>query len=285
MLAESEDFAHFVEALDAVLCRLGATARRWRFDRMATVCYPASGQVTAAFAAVAKFYGVGVDICPPRRGNRKGVVEKANHSAAQRWWRTVPDEITMAAAQSGVDKLAVRMDSRRRTVGGVRTTVGALAEGEVLLALPTTPFPAQAEVARVVSAQALVHFRGNQYSVPPGLGGARVTVRWRLDEPVIRIATAAGSVIAAHERAIDGAGRVVRDEGHVIALERAVLASFSSAPPCRNRCAARPRPRRYRRLRCCAGKRGLPRPSGSWSTCPPVPTWPTGCARPPRMRM
>ncbi|MFE4638178.1 hypothetical protein ACFRJ1_33085 [Streptomyces sp. NPDC056773] len=31
---------------------------------------------------------VGVDICPPRRGNRKGVVEKANHSAAQRWWRT-----------------------------------------------------------------------------------------------------------------------------------------------------------------------------------------------------
>ncbi|MCX4781631.1 hypothetical protein [Streptomyces sp. NBC_01264] len=29
-------------------------------------------------AAVAKYYGVGVDICPPRRGNRKGVVEKAN---------------------------------------------------------------------------------------------------------------------------------------------------------------------------------------------------------------
>ena len=235
VLAEAEDFAHFVEALDAVLRRLGATARRWRFDRMATVCYPASGQVTAAFAAVAKFYGVGVDICPPRRGNRKGVVEKANHSAAQRWWRTVPDGITIQAAQSGVDKLATRMDSRRRTVEGVRTTVGALAANEVLLTLPVAPFPAQAEVTRTVSAQALVHFRGNQYSVPPGLSGAKVTVRWRLDEPVLRIATAAGSVIAAHERAIDGAGRVVRDEGHVVALERAVLASFSSAPPCRSK--------------------------------------------------
>ncbi|WP_406368267.1 hypothetical protein [Streptomyces sp. NBC_00647] len=48
--------------------KLGGTARRWRFDRMATVCYPSSGQVTAAFAGVAKYYGAGVGICPPRRG-------------------------------------------------------------------------------------------------------------------------------------------------------------------------------------------------------------------------
>ncbi|MFF3726921.1 hypothetical protein ACFYYM_31655 [Streptomyces erythrochromogenes] len=75
--------------------KLDGTARRWRFDRMATVCYPTSGQVTAAIAGVAKHYGVGVDICPPRRGNRKGVVGKANHSAAQRWWRTVPDALTV----------------------------------------------------------------------------------------------------------------------------------------------------------------------------------------------
>jgi hypothetical protein len=83
----------------------------------------------------------------------------------------------MQVAQSGIDKLAARMDGRRRTVEGVRTTVRALAESEVLLALPATPFPAQAEVARTVSAQVLLHFRGNQYSVPPGLGGARITVR------------------------------------------------------------------------------------------------------------
>ncbi|MER6048547.1 transcriptional regulator [Streptomyces sp. NPDC001793] len=68
-LAESEDFPHLVQALDAVVRKLGGTARRWRFDRMSTVCYPSSGQMTAAFSAVAKYYGVGVDICPPRRGN------------------------------------------------------------------------------------------------------------------------------------------------------------------------------------------------------------------------
>ena len=32
----------------------------WRFDRMATVCDPGSGRVTAWFAGVAKHYGVAV---------------------------------------------------------------------------------------------------------------------------------------------------------------------------------------------------------------------------------
>ncbi len=67
---------------------------------MATVCHPAAGRVTASFAAVAKHYGVSVAICPPRRGNRKGVVEKANHTAAQRWWRTLPDDVTVEEAQA-----------------------------------------------------------------------------------------------------------------------------------------------------------------------------------------
>ncbi|MGW7658274.1 hypothetical protein ACWGMA_05450 [Streptomyces asiaticus] len=49
---------------------------------MATVCQPSSEQMTAAFAAVARYCGAGVDICPPRLGNRKGMVEKVNHSAA-----------------------------------------------------------------------------------------------------------------------------------------------------------------------------------------------------------
>lgn len=64
--------------------RLSCLTRRWRFDRMATVCSPTSGRLTASFAAVAK-YAVAVDVCPTRHGNRKGMVEKANHWAAQRW--------------------------------------------------------------------------------------------------------------------------------------------------------------------------------------------------------
>ncbi|MEV0446198.1 transposase [Streptomyces spectabilis] len=202
---------------------------------MSTVCYPSSGQVTAAFAAVAKFYGVGVDICPSRRGNRKGVVEKANHSAAQRWWRTVPDGLTVEQAQSGVDKLAVRMDGRRRTLDGVRTTVGDLADAEVLLELPLLPFPAEVSVERTVTPQSLVAFEGNSYSVPPGLAGTRVRVLHRLGEDFLDIVTAGRAVVARHRRALRGAGQIVRDSGHVIALERKVLDSFSERAPCKSK--------------------------------------------------
>ncbi|ETZ97215.1 hypothetical protein I547_7336 [Mycobacterium kansasii 824] len=90
-------------------------SRVWRFDRMATVCDPGSGRVTASFAGVAKHYRVAVAICPPRRGNRKGVVEKVNHTAAQRWWRTLADDLTPEQAQVSVDRFAaVRGDTRLR---------------------------------------------------------------------------------------------------------------------------------------------------------------------------
>jgi transposase len=235
VLAEAEDFAHLAESLDAVARRLGGLTRRWRFDRMSTVCHPASGQLTATFAALAKYYGVGADICPPRHGNRKGVVEKANHSAAQRWWRTLPDDAAWAAAQQGVDALAVLMDGRQRVHGGERATVGELAAAEPLRPVPDVPFPAEVTAVRTVTAQGLVAFRGNSYSVPPGMRGDLVTVRHRLGSATVTVATAAGAVVASHRRAPDGAGVLVRDGGHALALEKAVLASFTSAPPCRRK--------------------------------------------------
>jgi hypothetical protein len=54
VLAEAEDFGQLVAAIDQVVARLGGVTTKWRFDRMATVCHPASGRVTAAFAGVAK---------------------------------------------------------------------------------------------------------------------------------------------------------------------------------------------------------------------------------------
>ena len=83
-LAPSKEQPHLIASLHGECARLGGLTRRWRFDRMATVCHPESGEVTASFAEAARYYGVTVDACPPRRGRRKGVAEKANHSAAQR---------------------------------------------------------------------------------------------------------------------------------------------------------------------------------------------------------
>jgi len=254
VLADSEDQPHLIDGLHAVSGRLGGVPKQWRFDRMATVVSPNTGRVTATFAAVAKHYGVQVKLCPPRHGNRKGSVEKSNDSAAQRWWRTVPDDFTMAQAQASLDALCAGVgDSRLRKRDGHRTTVGALAAAEAQLLGPLPPaFPATLMVSRVVSAQALVAFRGNHYSVPPGLAGATVTVSHRLGEATLDIAvhrrtphptspsgTVTATVLARHRREPDGAGVMVRDTGHVTALQTAVLAAFNTAKPC-HRKARRP---------------------------------------------
>ncbi len=109
VLAESEDQPHQVEALDGVVRRLGGCSKTWRFDRMATVCHPASGKITATFGPIAKYYGADVAICPSRHGNRKGVVEKGNHCLAQRWWRTLGDDLAVTQAQVSLDEFCARV--------------------------------------------------------------------------------------------------------------------------------------------------------------------------------
>jgi transposase len=56
---------------------------------MATVVEPGSVRLRASFAPVAEHYSVTVVACPPRRGNRKGSVEKSVQFATQRFWRTM----------------------------------------------------------------------------------------------------------------------------------------------------------------------------------------------------
>lgn len=236
-LAPAEDQAQLIAGLDAVTGKLGGLTKKWRFDRMTTVCDPESGKVTATFAAVAKHYGVQVAICPPRRGNRKGVVEKSNHTAAQRWWRTLPGDVTVEEAQASLDRFCeLRGDARLRPAGiDGRASVLTIAGREPLAPVPAAPFPATISEERVVSAQALVAWRGNFYSVPPELARAQVIVSQRLGEQHVDIATTGGIVIARHELAPDGAGVMVRDHGHVIALEQLVLTGHDTSRPHRRK--------------------------------------------------
>jgi hypothetical protein len=142
--------------------------------------------------------------------------------------------VTAFFGQARLDAWCARAgDARRRVRDGVRTTVGALMAGEPLAPLPAVPFPAVLEDERTVSAQALVSWHGNSYSVPPGHGGQKVTVRHQLGTAAIDVVTAAGTVLARHRREPDHAGAVVRGEQHVTALEKKVLAARSQAAgPC-----------------------------------------------------
>jgi transposase len=233
-LAERTDTGHLVEGLDQVVRRLGGVSTRWRFDRMSTVCHPGSGRLRGSFGPVAMHYGVGVDLCPPGHGWRKGVVEKAIHVITQRWWRTLPDDATLSSAQASLDAVCARLDGRCRMRDGKPTTVGALAEAEPLRPAPAV-FPATVEVARQVRTQALVAFRGNRYSVPPGHAGATVLVRHRLGSATLDVVSAGGVLLAHHLRAPDGTGSLVRTDEHVKALQTVVLGNFSDRGPCRRK--------------------------------------------------
>ncbi len=228
VLSEGEDFAHLVGALDWLLRRLGGTARCWRTDRMATIVEPGSGRLRAEAAELAKHYGVTVAVCPPRRAQRKGVVEAAIRYIERSWWRTA-QATTPGQAQGSLERWCVEVADERRREG---LTVGQQAAAEPLLPLPPVPYPAELRVERIVSASALVAFEGNRYSVPPARAGEQVSVLARLGEPTLRLVSAAGVLLATHRRLPAGAGQLVRIASHQVALEQAVLAAFTTRPPC-----------------------------------------------------
>lgn len=245
VLAERMDQPHLVEAMDAVMRRLGGTARQWRTDRLATVIVPGTAEVQASFAPVAKHYSAVVVACPPRRGNRKGAVECGVKFCCGRWWRTMV-ATTPEDAQLSLDRFwATTGDARLRPPGRYAEpgelapeqrpawpSVGALADAEILMALPPVPFPATVEVKRPVDDRASVAFRGNRYSVAPGLDGAELTLRHRLGTATLEIFTPAGAMLVSHTLAPPGAGSMVRTPEHRGALEAVVLSQFSTASPC-----------------------------------------------------
>jgi len=233
VLAESTDQAHLIEAIDGVLRRLGGTARIWRTDRLATVIRPGTKDVQASFAPVAKHYGAIIEPCPPRRGNRKGAVESAVRYTSGRWWRTLGAH-SLQEAQLTLDRfLAGPGDARqRRTALGEKTTVGALADSEPLLELPSLAFPATITAERLTDDNATVAFRGNRYSVPPGLCGLTLELRHRLSSATLEIHAASGALLGSHRLAPAGAGMVVRTPEHRAALESVILSSFTTARPC-----------------------------------------------------
>jgi len=101
--------------------------------------------------------------------------------------------------------------------------------------LPHAAYPAVIAVQRKASRSALVAFEGNHYSVPPAQAGRTVTVHARVGEPVLRLISAAGEIVAAHRRAPAGAGQTVRSDEHAAMLERAVLAAFTTGKTCRRK--------------------------------------------------
>jgi transposase len=229
--SEAKDTAHLVASVDEVLRRLGGLTKRFRIDAIEGGVIPATRRLVPEFADACSYYGAGVDICPPRRGNRKGVVEKANDYLAQAWWRTAEVE-SPEQAQASLDRFCREVADRRPRA---HATVAELAQAERLRPVPRKPYHTEVRVPRRVSWAALVSFEGNRYSVPPEFVNAAVVVHWRLGEPYLEIRSVGGEVIATHRRRPPGQGALSRLSEHRSALERTVLQQFTTERPCRRK--------------------------------------------------
>ena len=64
---------------------------------------------------------------------------------------------------------------------------------------------------------------------------ATVNVVWQLGSPLIDIATPSGITVARHRLGPAGAGMMVRDHGHVSALDHAAITAATSAAPHRRK--------------------------------------------------
>ena len=231
VFCEQMTFGHLAGAMHQVLVALGGTARVWRTDRMATVVAPETGRITRDAAALAKHYAAAVAVCPPRRAQRKGVVEAAIKYLTRNWWRTTA-VATIGEAQRDLDGWSARVADTRKRPGG---TVGSIGQSEPLRALPAVAYPAQIAVERKASRSALAAFEGNQYSVPPAHAGKLLTIIAQVAEPVLRIVSAHGEIVAEHRRVPAGAGQTVRSAKHAALLEGAVLAAFTTKNACRRK--------------------------------------------------
>ena len=248
VFCEQMTFGHLAEAAHRVLVGLGGSARAWRTDRMATIVIPGTDRLTVDAANIAKHYGVEIAVCPPRRAQRKGVVEAAVKYTTKSWWRTAAVS-SPAEAQASLDRWSLEVADRRSRPGG---TVGEIGCGEPLRALPALAYPAMIAVQRRASRSALVAFEAEplQRSARarrtdgdgPGKGrGARPADRvdrrrdrrdtpprpgrHRADDPNLRArrAAAAGSARRVHYRPC------VPDKGEPAARERS--ARSARAPP------------------------------------------------------
>ena len=168
--------------------------------------------------------GRGGDL-PGSTGQPQGVVEKVNLSAAQRWWRTLADEVSPAQAQASLDRFWVRVGDAlpRRRGDGTRVTVADLAAGEGLRRAPTGPYPAILTGEAKVSPQGLMAFRGNRYSVGPLPRRRDADDHPPVGTATLDLVTARGVVLARHRRGLDSAGAVIRHDDHVAALERGAV--------------------------------------------------------------
>lgn len=166
----------------------------------------------------------------PGRGNDKGTVEGLVGYSRRNFMVPIPEFADLQAFNDYLEQRC-REDQARVLRGHSKTKAQRLKEDlAAMKALPTRPYEACHKVTGTVSSQALVRYRGNDYSVPTTHGYRKVTIRGFVHE--IEIACN-GQVIARHTRCY-GKDETIYNPVHYFSLLERKIGAFEQAAPLAN---------------------------------------------------
>jgi transposase len=163
----------------------------------------------------------------PGKGNDKGKVEGLVGYARRNFLVPIPTFASFAALNAYLEQQCQKRQGDR--LRGHTETIGArlVRDQAALLPLPATPLEACEIVATQVSSQALVRYRGNDYSVPTVYGYREVVVKGYVDAVVIHLGH---ETIARHPRSYAHADFIFEPRHYLALLERKLNALDQAAP-------------------------------------------------------
>jgi hypothetical protein len=163
----------------------------------------------------------------PGKGNDKGSVEGLVGYARRNFMVPIPHFATWDAFNVWLEEQCRKR--QRDRLRGESETIGERLQRDLaaMRPLPVSPFDACDQASATVTAQSLVRYKTNDYSVPVAYGHRQVWVRGYVDEVVIGCG---GEIIARHPRSWERED-VVFDPVHYLPLIEQKINALDQAAP------------------------------------------------------
>jgi len=215
ILCDDETRATLTSCLAAGFTELGGVPAELLLDNMKPVVRRprhGSGEVVfqEGWIAFCAHYGLLPRACAPYRAQTKGKVERLiNTVKGEICGRTFLDREHLAAQ---IAAAAARYNSHIHGTTGMAPVERLKLERDYLMTLPTSPYPAEPPALRTVSADCLISYGGNRYSVPARAVGRKVKVQPTGEELIIY--DKSGALLASHLARAAGSGETVMVAEH-----------------------------------------------------------------------
>jgi transposase len=217
----SMKMAELIACHQAAFAYFGGWTQTILYDNMKQV-RQAPGQINEQFADFAGHHGFTAKTHRPYRPRTKGKVE--------RHVDYLKDNFLAGRTFAGIDAMNTAVlhwldtEANARIHGTTGQVPRALLHAETLTPLSAcAPYRLSQPVKRMVSREAMVHFNGSRYSVPPKLAGLPVWIEAHGGRVTVRAEKDAQSAVADHQEAVKP-GQAIVARTHLAELWRLTAA-------------------------------------------------------------